>query len=75
MYVLTDVYGDKVICNEEYNSLEDAQRDLDAEFFCFTCDDNDIEYGKHCFLYDNKKSAWARLNGNYRIWTIIAVSE
>lgn len=35
MYVLIDVYGDMVICNKEYNDLEKAKEDLDAEFYLF----------------------------------------
>ena len=73
MWVLTDVYGNKVVCNEEYKDLEDAKADLDAEFFCFTCDDNNIEYGNHCFQAEDKMSAWARLKGKYRVWTITEV--
>lgn len=73
MYVLTDVYGDKVICNKEYKDLEESKADLDAEFHCFTNDDNTIEYGNHCFEKDNKMSAWARLKGKYRVWNIVEV--
>ena len=73
MYVLTDVYGEKVICNAEYKDLEEAKADLDAEFFCFTSDDNDIEYGNHSEISDDGMSAWARLNGKYRIWKITKV--
>lgn len=73
MYVLIDVYGDKVICNEEYKDLEEAKADLHAEFYCFTSDDNTIEYGEHCFEADNEMSAWARLKGKYRVWNIIEV--
>lgn len=73
MWVLTDIYGDKVNCNEEYKDLEDAKADLDAEFFCFTLDDNEIEYGNHCLQADDGMSAWARLKGKYRIWNITEV--
>lgn len=73
MWILTDVYGDKVIWNEKYDSLNDAKMDLKAEFFCFTSDDNDIEYGVYCFKSDDEMSAWAKLNGKYRIWNITLV--
>lgn len=73
MYVLTDVYDNKVICNNEYKDLEEAKADLHAEFCCFTSDDNTIEYGEHCFEADNEMSAWARLKGKYRVWNIIEV--
>ena len=73
MYVLTDIYGDKVICNKEYKDLEEAKADLDAEFFYFTSDNNNIEYGNHCLQTDDGMSAWARLKGKYRIWKITEV--
>jgi len=62
-----------VICNEEYENLEEAKADLDAEFYCFTSYDNTIEYGNHCYQSDDGMSAWARLKGVYRIWQIIEV--
>ncbi len=74
MWVLTDVYGSQVACNKEYADLEDARTDLDAEFFCFTSDDNDIEYGVDCFEAKDKMSAWARLDGKYRVWNITEVT-
>lgn len=73
MFVLTDIYGNEVICNKEYKSLQDAKDDLDAEFVQFTSDDNEIEYGNHCLQSDDGMSAWARLNGKYRVWNIIEV--
>lgn len=73
MYVLIDVYGNDVICNQEYKDLDAAKADLDAEFYCFTSDDNDIEYGNHCWQADDGMSAWARLKGKYRVWQIIKV--
>ena len=75
MYVLTDVYGKNVICNAVYSDLEDAKADLDAEFYSFTVDDNDIEYGTNCLQADDGMSAWAKLDGKYRIWNITQVSE
>lgn len=74
MWILIDVYGNEVICNEPYEDLEEAKADLDAEFYCFTSDDNDIEYGIHCWQADDEMSAWARLNGKYRMWTIMEVT-
>lgn len=73
MWVLIDVYGNDVICNKEYKDIEDAKADLDVEFIQFTSDDNTIEYGNHCFQADDGMSAWARLKGKYRVWTIIKV--
>lgn len=73
MWVLVDTYGNEVICNNEYKYLEEAKTDLNAEFYCFTCDDNDIEYGNHCWQSDDGMSAWARLKGKYRVWIIMEV--
>ena len=73
MWVLVDVYGDKVVCNNTYENLEEAKADLDAEFHFFTYFDNDIEYGKDCCLANDIMSAWARLNGKYRVWNIVKV--
>lgn len=70
MCILTDVYGDQVICNKEYKRLGDAKADLHAEFIQFTSDDNYIEYGRDCFLSDDNMRAWARLDGKYRVWII-----
>ena len=72
MYVLVDVYGKDVICNQEYKNIDEAKDDLHAEFVQFT-EDNNIEYGNHCMGSDDEMSAWARLNGNYRVWNIIEV--
>ena len=72
-YVLIDVYGNKVICNCTYSNLDRAKDDLSAEFQCFTSDDNDLEYGKDCWIADDEMSAWAILNGKDRVWTIIKV--
>jgi hypothetical protein len=72
-YVLIDVYGNKVICNCTYSSLDRAKEDLSIEFQCFTSDDNDIEYGKDCWIADDEMSAWAILNGKDRVWTIVKV--
>lgn len=41
----------------------------------FTVDNNDIEYGTNCLQADDGMSAWARLNGKYRVWNITRVSE
>lgn len=71
-YVLIDVYGDKVVCNEEYTNLNEAKEDLNVEFNDFTYENN-IEYGEHCLINDDNMYAWARLNGKYRIWTIAKV--
>ena len=72
MYLLTDLFGRKVACNKEYKDIEDAKEDLEAEFNFFT-DENNIEYGEHCLISDNKMSAWARLKGDYRVWNITEV--
>lgn len=72
MYVLIDVYGNKVAYNKEYKDLEEAKEDLKAEFTYFT-DEYNIEYGNHCLQADDGMSAWARLNGKYRVWQIIKV--
>ena len=73
MYVLIDVYGSDVYCNKEYKDIEEVKEDLEAEFIQFTSDDNDIEYGNHCLQAENGMSAWARLKGKYRVWTITEV--
>lgn len=73
MYVLIDVYGEKVVCNREYKDLEEVKEDLHAEFLSFTSDENVIEYGNHCLESEDGMSAWARLKGEYRVWTIIEV--
>lgn len=75
IYVLTDVYGNKVICNDEYKELEEAKADLRSEFYCFTSDDNNIEYGNHCLEAEDGMSAWARLKGKYRVWNITEILQ
>ena len=72
-YILIDVYGSEVICNCPYSNLERAKTDLSAEFYCFTSDDNELEYGKDCWKADDGMAAWAILNGKDRVWTIIKV--
>ena len=72
-YILIDVYGSEVICNCPYSNLEIAKAALSAEFYCFTSDDNELEYGKDCWEADDGMSAWAILNGRDRVWTIIKV--
>ena len=74
MYILIDLYGYSVICNELYEDLDNARADLDAEFQQFTCEDNDIEYGKYCYQSDDGMYAWAKLHGKYRVWSIIKLS-
>ena len=73
MWILVDVYGNEVMCNNTYKDLEEAKADLDAEFHFFTCFDNDIEYCKDCWLAKDIMSAWARLDGKYRVWNIVKV--
>lgn len=73
MYILIDVYGKNVICNEEYKTLEEAKTDLDVEFWDFVNGDNVIEYGNHCYQAEDGMSAWARLKGVYRVWQIVEV--
>ena len=73
MYILIDVYDNTVVCNREYKNLEDAKLDLDAEFYCFTSDDNDIEYGSRCCQSKDRLSAWAKLKGKYRLWQIVEI--
>lgn len=74
-YLLIDVFGSKVICNCPYHDLETAKANLSAEFFCFTSDDNNLEYGKDCLIADDGMSAWANLNGVDRVWHIICVAR
>lgn len=73
MYVLTESYGEVVVYKQSYDNLEEAKADLDAEFYCFTSDDNTIEYGSQCLQADDGMSAWAKLKGKCRIWRITEV--
>ncbi|MBS5080410.1 MAG: hypothetical protein KH031_09645 [Clostridiales bacterium] len=73
MYFLIDVYGEHVLCNKEYKSLEEAKEYIDAEFNGFTSDEHNIEYGNHCEMGEDGLSAWARYKGHYRIWRITKV--
>lgn len=73
MCVLIDMYGNEVIYDKEYKDVEDAIADLNAEFFTFTSEDHNLEYGVECWQSDDCRSAWARLDGKYRTWKIIRI--
>lgn len=49
-----------------------CKEDLNAEFWGVR-NNNNLEYGKDCWIADDKMSAWAILNGKDRVWTIIKV--
>lgn len=71
-FILIDVYENTVIKNF-YNNLNEAIDDLEAEFYCYTSEENGLAYGNECWIDENSKQAWAKVNGNYRTWFIMQV--
>lgn len=71
-YILIEVWGNRVICNCPYNSLESAKESLKKSFEYETMPSSLGYYD--CFMSDDGMQAWAKMKGADRVWTIIRVS-
>ena len=69
-YILVEVWGNKVICNCPYNSLDSAKEALKKSFEYEI--KTPLGYYEN-FMSDNGMQAWAMIKGVDRVWTIIKV--